>query len=230
MSGAPIRTPYWSSEGVGRCDGQAANDRPMSVAASSNAHVVRVREADRGRKQHRARDHRHDALRQCVRGAKGRSQGRGDPPGGQSAAAVPPMSGWPARLKEKRGRRPSFQLAGGYEFDGREKRPFDESAVRKGQRAKYAPAESSAVAISLCILRRMRAETWSERAAAIIREEMPAFPLDHFGIHRANRLPRARERAMIKLLAVGLSGARSCARSTTHCPRLASSALLHRAK
>jgi N-methylhydantoinase A/oxoprolinase/acetone carboxylase beta subunit len=92
---------------------------------------------------------------------------------GNAAAAVPPMSGWPDPLKQKVAG-PCFQLAGGYEFDGRENSAFDESAVRKAAKQIRATGIES-VAIS-CVFSPLRAEM-ERRAAQIFREEMPSVSL-----------------------------------------------------
>src|SRR5687768_12182331 len=52
---------------------------------------------------------------------------------GASAEALPPMSGWPDDLKRCIGGL-SFQLPGGYEFNGEENTPFDANAVRDAAR------------------------------------------------------------------------------------------------
>lgn len=88
---------------------------------------------------------------------------------GNSAAAVPPMSGWPKELKECvfGG---SYQLPGGYEFDNRENSPFDERAVRRAGK-QIRDQGIDAVAIS-CVFAPL-CRDMEERAAAIIREEIP---------------------------------------------------------
>lgn len=88
---------------------------------------------------------------------------------GRSAAAVPPLSGWPAALARKVAG-PTFQLPGGYEFDGRENCAFDEHAVREAARQVHASGVGS-VAIS-CVFSPMRAEM-EQRAADIVREVAP---------------------------------------------------------
>ena len=88
---------------------------------------------------------------------------------GASAAAVPPMSGWPKELRERIGG-PSFQLPGGYEYDGRENSPFDEQAIRKVARAIRAAGLRS-VAIS-CVFAPI-CRHMEERAAAIVLDEIP---------------------------------------------------------
>ena len=92
---------------------------------------------------------------------------------GKAAAAVPPMSGWPAALKQQVAG-PCFQLGGGYEFDGRENSAFDESAVRKAASEIRASGIES-VAIS-CVFSPLRAQM-ERRAAEIFREEMPRVSL-----------------------------------------------------
>ncbi len=88
---------------------------------------------------------------------------------GNSAAAVPPMSGWPKELKECvfGG---SYQLPGGYEFDSRENSPFDERAVRRAGK-QIRDQGIDAVAIS-CVFAPI-CRDMEERAAAIVREEIP---------------------------------------------------------
>jgi N-methylhydantoinase A/oxoprolinase/acetone carboxylase beta subunit len=88
---------------------------------------------------------------------------------GASGEAVPPMAGWPRELKQCVGTL-SFQLPGGYEFDGREHSSFDESAVRHAAR-KIRAAGIESVAIS-CVFAPIN-RAMEERAAALVREEMP---------------------------------------------------------
>src|SRR6185437_7769058 len=88
---------------------------------------------------------------------------------GNSAAAIPPMSGWPKELKEcvSGG---SYQLPGGYEFDSRENSPFDERAVR---RACTQIRDRGIDAVAICCLFAPICRDMEERAAAIVREEVP---------------------------------------------------------
>ncbi len=96
---------------------------------------------------------------------------------GASAAAVPPMSGWPNDLRERIAG-VSFQLSGGYEFDGRENTPFDEQAIRKAARA-IREAGQDYVAIS-CVFAPI-CRNMEERAAAIVREEVPGISVTTSG-------------------------------------------------
>jgi len=88
---------------------------------------------------------------------------------GHAAEAIPPMSGWPKDLRQSI-MGGSYQLSGGYEFDGRENTPFDEAAIRNAARAIRAKGIQT-VAIS-CVFAPIRRDM-EERAAAIIREEVP---------------------------------------------------------
>ncbi len=88
---------------------------------------------------------------------------------GQAAAAVPAFSGWPVDLKRHVGG-PTFQLPGGYEFDGTENTPFDETAVRNAAATLRAQA-IRAVAV-ICVFAPLRRDM-EERAAGILREELP---------------------------------------------------------
>ena len=88
---------------------------------------------------------------------------------GQAAAAVPPLSGWPEDLKQHVSG-PTFQLPGGYEFDGTDNTPFDETAVRHAAAAMRAQG-IRAVAVT-CVFAPLRRDM-EERAAAILREELP---------------------------------------------------------
>jgi N-methylhydantoinase A/oxoprolinase/acetone carboxylase beta subunit len=92
---------------------------------------------------------------------------------GRTAAAVPPLSGWPAALRQQLAG-PVFQLPGGYEFDGRELGAFDEQAVREAARAVRA-AGVDAVAIS-CVFAPVRPDM-EQRAARIVREQLPGASL-----------------------------------------------------
>jgi N-methylhydantoinase A/oxoprolinase/acetone carboxylase beta subunit len=88
---------------------------------------------------------------------------------GQAGAAVPPLSGWPEDLKRHVGG-PTFQLPGGYEFDGSENTAFDEVAVRQAAAACRAQGiRAVAVTGVFAPLRR----DMEERAATILREELP---------------------------------------------------------
>jgi N-methylhydantoinase A/oxoprolinase/acetone carboxylase beta subunit len=88
---------------------------------------------------------------------------------GHAAEAVPPMSGWPKDLRQTL-LGASFQLSGGYEFDGRENSPFDAAAVRDAARSIRAKGiQTVAISSVFSPIRR----DMEERAAAIVREEIP---------------------------------------------------------
>lgn len=88
---------------------------------------------------------------------------------GASGEALPPMSGWPSDLKQCIGMS-SFQLPGGYEFDGRDISAFDEKSVRDAAR-QVRRAGIRSVAIS-CVFAPIN-RAMEERAAAIVSEEAP---------------------------------------------------------
>ena len=88
---------------------------------------------------------------------------------GASGEALPPMSGWPADIARCIGSM-SFQLPGGYEFDGRENSAFDERAVRNAAR-QIRRKGLDAVAISSVFAPINR--SMEERAARIVAEEAP---------------------------------------------------------
>jgi N-methylhydantoinase A/oxoprolinase/acetone carboxylase beta subunit len=88
---------------------------------------------------------------------------------GAAGESLPPMSGWPADLKRCIGGL-SFQLPGGYEFDGRENSAFDEPAVREAAR-RIRRQDIGAVAIS-CVFSPIN-RAMEERAARIVAEEAP---------------------------------------------------------
>jgi N-methylhydantoinase A/oxoprolinase/acetone carboxylase beta subunit len=88
---------------------------------------------------------------------------------GAAGESLPPMSGWPADVKQCIGS-VSFQLPGGYEFDGRENSAFDERAVRSAAR-QIRRKGLDAVAISSVFAPINR--TMEERAARIVAEEAP---------------------------------------------------------
>ena len=88
---------------------------------------------------------------------------------GHAAEAVPPMTGWPQDLRQIIAGA-HYQLSGGYEFDGRENSPFDEAAVRNAAKSIRVKGIQT-VAIS-CVFAPIRRDM-EERAAAIIREEVP---------------------------------------------------------
>lgn len=97
---------------------------------------------------------------------------------GSSAAAVPPMSGWPRDLRDLIAG-PPFQLSGGYEFDGRENTPFDEAAIRRAARSIRDQGLQS-VAIS-CVFAPLRRDM-EQRAATIVREEVPGISVTTSGV------------------------------------------------
>jgi N-methylhydantoinase A/oxoprolinase/acetone carboxylase beta subunit len=88
---------------------------------------------------------------------------------GASGECLPPMSGWPEDVRRCIGAR-SFQLPGGYEFDGRENSAFDERAVRNAAR-QIRRDGVDAVAIS-CVFAPIN-RSMEERAARIVAEEAP---------------------------------------------------------
>ena len=100
---------------------------------------------------------------------------------GAAGEALPPMSGWPDDLRRCIGDM-TFQLPGGYEFDGRENTAFDERAVRDAAR-KVRQAGIESVAIS-CVFAPIN-RAMEERAAAIIRDEAP-----HLSITMSSALGR----------------------------------------
>lgn len=86
-----------------------------------------------------------------------------------SGEALPPLTGWPEALVDCIGKQ-IFMLPGGYEVDGREIAPLDESAVRAAAR-KLREQGIAAVAIS-CAFAPVNADM-EVRAAALVREEHP---------------------------------------------------------
>src|SRR5690606_493924 len=50
-----------------------------------------------------------------------------------SASGIPPLSDWPERLKAAVGNH-IYEVAGGYQFDGRENAPLDEAAIAAAAR------------------------------------------------------------------------------------------------
>jgi N-methylhydantoinase A/oxoprolinase/acetone carboxylase beta subunit len=88
---------------------------------------------------------------------------------GASGEALPPLSGWPDDLRSSMGAT-SFQLPGGYEFNGLENTSFDEQAVREAAR-KLRKAGIESVAIS-CVFAPIN-RTMEDRAAAIVKQELP---------------------------------------------------------
>ncbi|WP_294392662.1 hydantoinase/oxoprolinase family protein [uncultured Sphingomonas sp.] len=94
-----------------------------------------------------------------------------------SGDALPPLTGWPEALVDRIGG-PIFLLPGGYEVDGREMAPFDADRVRAAA-AELRARNVRAVAISSAFAPLNPA--MEERAAAIVREEVPgaAISLSH---------------------------------------------------
>lgn len=86
-----------------------------------------------------------------------------------SGEALPPMTGWPEALAQTIGDH-VFLLPGGYEVDGREIAPLDETKVREAARA-LRWAAVPVIAIS-CAFAPLNA-AMEDRAAAIVREEYP---------------------------------------------------------
>lgn len=88
---------------------------------------------------------------------------------GSAGRALPPMTGWPDDLRRILGAL-TFQLPGGYEFDGREIAAFDESAVRHAaHKLRVAGVESVAISCVFAPINR----AMEERAAEIVRAEVP---------------------------------------------------------
>jgi N-methylhydantoinase A/oxoprolinase/acetone carboxylase beta subunit len=88
---------------------------------------------------------------------------------GATGEALPPMSGWPADLRRCVGGA-SFQLPGGYEFDGREIATLDERAIRSAAR-QIRRQGFEAIAVS-CVFAPIN-RTMEDRAAQIVAEEVP---------------------------------------------------------
>lgn len=88
---------------------------------------------------------------------------------GAAGEALPPMSGWPDDLKRCIGGT-SFQLPGGYEFDGQENTVFNESAVRDAALQLRRKGLQS-VAIS-CVFSPIN-RTMEQRAATLVKEVAP---------------------------------------------------------
>ena len=86
-----------------------------------------------------------------------------------SGEALPPFTGWPTDLTPLVGDH-VFLLPGGYEVDGREISPFDETQVRDAARTLRGKGVDS-VAI-ICAFAPINAEM-EKRAAAIVKEEHP---------------------------------------------------------
>ncbi|MGJ4730114.1 hydantoinase/oxoprolinase N-terminal domain-containing protein [Luteimonas sp. SDU101] len=87
-----------------------------------------------------------------------------------SGNALPPMTGWPDELVACLGER-VYLLRGGYEVDGREIAPLDETRVREAAR-ELRRAGVEAVAITSAFAPMNAA--MEERAAVLLREEHPA--------------------------------------------------------
>lgn len=88
---------------------------------------------------------------------------------GAAGEALPPMSGWPDDLKRCIGAI-SFQLPGGYEFDGHENTAFNENAVRSAALQLRRKGLQS-VAIS-CVFAPIN-RSMEQRAAALVKEVAP---------------------------------------------------------
>lgn len=86
-----------------------------------------------------------------------------------SGEALPPLTGWPDELSETVGRH-IFLLPGGYEVDGREISPFDETKVVEAARTLHAQG-IDCIAIS-CAFAPINAGM-EERAAEVVRREHP---------------------------------------------------------
>ncbi len=86
-----------------------------------------------------------------------------------ASAGVPPMTGWPARLREALGGA-SYLCHGGHEFDGREISPLDEDEIRRAI-ADMAARDVSSVAIT-SIFSPVNAEL-ELRVAQIVQAELP---------------------------------------------------------
>jgi N-methylhydantoinase A/oxoprolinase/acetone carboxylase beta subunit len=86
-----------------------------------------------------------------------------------ATTAIPPLYGWPAELLKQVGSE-SRIVAGGYEFDGTQIAPFDESAVGStARRFRKAGLRSIAISAVFAPLNRQQ----EERAADIVRNEHP---------------------------------------------------------
>jgi N-methylhydantoinase A/oxoprolinase/acetone carboxylase beta subunit len=88
---------------------------------------------------------------------------------GAAGEALPPMSGWPDDLKRCIGAI-SFQLPGGYEFDGHENTAFNENAVRNAAMQVRRKGLQS-VAIS-CVFAPING-SMEQRAAELVKEVAP---------------------------------------------------------
>ncbi|GFE78433.1 hydantoinase [Steroidobacter agaridevorans] len=88
---------------------------------------------------------------------------------GAAGEALPPMSGWPDDLKRCIGG-VSFQLPGGYEFDGQENTAFNETAVRNAALQLRRKGLQS-VAIS-CVFSPIN-RSMEQRAAQLVKEVAP---------------------------------------------------------
>lgn len=86
-----------------------------------------------------------------------------------AASDLAPMSGWPPELRGCLGDSACL-LPGGYEFDGREIAPFDETAVRAAARQTKAAGLPGIAISSVCSPINSSME---RRAAEIVREELP---------------------------------------------------------
>ncbi|MDB5714916.1 MAG: hydantoinase subunit beta [Sphingomonadales bacterium] len=86
-----------------------------------------------------------------------------------SGEALPPMTGWPTELVASIGSN-IFMLPGGYEFDGREIAPLDESKVRDAARTLRAAGIAAIAIVSAFAPVNSSMEL---RAAAVVSEEYP---------------------------------------------------------
>ena len=86
-----------------------------------------------------------------------------------ASSDLAPMSGWPPELRSCLGDS-TYLVPGGYEFDGREIAPFDETAVRAAARKNKAAGLPAIAISSVCSPINSSME---RRAAEIVREEVP---------------------------------------------------------
>jgi len=121
-----------------------------------------------------------------------------------SGSGIPPLSDWPERLRKAVGEH-IYQVAGGYQYDGRLNAPLDEKAIAEAARDMKARGLRS-VAISGVFSHVNAAQ--EERAAEIVRNEIPdvAVTLSH-NIGRLGLLERENAAVMnasLAELAVGI--------------------------
>ncbi|MHA3684198.1 hydantoinase/oxoprolinase N-terminal domain-containing protein [Leucobacter sp. HY1908] len=91
--------------------------------------------------------------------------------GGPATTAVPPFEGWPQDLRAAVAG-PSFVIAGGHEFDGREISPLDEDAVRAAAEQMRGVVDAVAVIGVFAPV----ADAHEQRAAALV-EELLSVPV-----------------------------------------------------